>query len=169
MGGVSFARRCYKLISALAVVVLLGANAAAASEWVLETRDLLVRRHFQSFTISASASVFFDTTTPWGETLPDTEIRDETRRLFASRLKLVDNPAEAQYDLKIRLEEYTDYATRNSKGLPATGFVFFSICVLPIKETSESCQHLMFYYFEGQPHLAIFRRAAKAWLDLVIR
>jgi hypothetical protein len=164
-----FALRCHNIAVAVLVAVLLESSTALATEWVKETRYFLISRDFQPFKIPASAAVFFKTKTPWGEERPDAEIRDETRKLLASNLSFVDNPAEAQYELHVRLEEYTDYATRNSNRRPATGFVMFAICILPFKETSESCQNLTFYYFEGQPRLTMFRRAAEAWLALIIQ
>src|ERR1043166_638836 len=165
----SFSRRCYKLISALAIAALLATNSSRATELVLETGEFLITRDFQRFTIPASAAVFFKTKTAWGAEMPDTQIRDETRKLLASSLSFVENPAEAQYELHVRLEEYTDYAVRNRMRRPAQGFVMFAICALPFKEASERCQNLTFYYFESQPRLTMFRRATDAWRAMVIR
>jgi hypothetical protein len=145
-----------------------GCCAAVATEWIKETRYFLISRDFQRFKIPASAAVFFKTKTSWGAEEPAAEIREETRRLLGTRLRFIDNSAEAQYGISVRLEEYMDYATRNPYGWPATGLVMFAICIHPFKETTESRQNLTFYYFEGQPKLTMFRRAAEAWRELVI-
>ena len=163
-----FALRCHSIALALLAAALLAENAAFAIEWVKETSDFLVRRDYKRFKIRTSAAVFFKTKTAWGTEKPDAEMREETRRLFGTRLSFIDNSADAQYGLSVRLEEYTDYATRNSRGRPATGFIMFATCKLPLTEVTESCQNLTFYYFGRESRMEMFRRATEAWSELVI-
>jgi hypothetical protein len=87
--------------------------------------------------------------------------------LLEGRLSLVDKPA-AKYALQIRLEEYTDYATRNSRGVASTGFIMFSVCTLPHNDMRKDCQNLTFYYFGRESRVAMFRRAVGTWLDLIL-
>ena len=164
------ASRCRDIIrlAAFAIGVFLGTNAETAAEYVEETSTFLVIRDFLSFQIPRSSVVYFDTKTPSGKDEPDAEIRDETRRLLAEQLSLVGEAAPAQYKLGIRLYEYTNYSIRAAGGRPAVGFIMFALCVLPFKETSESCQQLTFFYFDKEPRLTMFRRAASEWLALVV-
>ena len=106
-----FVLRRYCVAVALLVAVLFEANTAVATEWIKETRYFLITRDFQRFKIPASAAVFFKTKTSCGAEEPAAEIREETRRLLGTRLRFIDNSAEAQYGISVRLEEYTDYAT----------------------------------------------------------
>jgi hypothetical protein len=86
--------------------------------------------------------------------------------LLSEKVQVVSSKQDANYDLEIVMQQFTNYALRNPAGEPSHGFVLAGICKYPIRDMSRDCESLTYDYFRDyRNNDEILRRYLKLWVE----
>jgi hypothetical protein len=152
------------------VAVIITTGSLTATTDVEINNDFMISRDFAEFQIKKNAKVFFYDDLIYEGNQPKKRelIRDLSHQFLKNNFILVDKRQEAEYILRIRMDEYVDYAIRNPEKSPALAFILFGVCITPVSAVEKDCYNLTFYFFRKNSLAVIFDNAFHMWINRIV-